>query len=205
MEAERVRRINRREYPRSRSTKLLSRSDPGVTSEDDTGEERSSEVGTVVDNLYLGRNVESSIHTGLASTYVLRPSKIRPWISELGRRSEYWERPRTIPRIRSVNLRLGKKTSYESELRRWTRPELSPRELEFRSSRKKGVQEFRHAARWGESKSSFVLKNTGARAEYLYYEALLKELDLNKIRRKGLRGDEVIGTGARSRSKRTCG
>lgn len=149
MEAERVRRINRREYPRSRSTKLLSRSDPGVTSEDDTGEERSSEVGTVVDNLYLDRNVESSIHTGLASTYVLRPSKIRPWISELGRRSEYWERPRTIPRIRSVNLRLGKKTSYESELRRWTRPELSPRELEFRSSRGIGVREFRHATRWG--------------------------------------------------------
>lgn len=100
---------------------------------DDTGEERSSGAEIVVDNLYLGRNVKSSIHTGLASTYVLRPSKIRPWISELGRRSEYWERPRTIPRIRSVNLRLSKKTSYESELRRWTRPELSPRESEFRS------------------------------------------------------------------------
>lgn len=91
------------------------------------------------------------------------------------------------------------------ELRQWTRPELSPRELEFRSSRMIGVQEIRHAARWGESKSSFVPRNTGASAEYLYYEALLKELDLNKIRRKGLRGDEVIGTGAKGRSKQTCG
>ena len=63
------------------------------------------------------------IQTGLASTYVLRPSKTRPWISDGVSTTDYgggvrsteghWGRRKDFTQIGVVNLRISKPTSGE--------------------------------------------------------------------------------------------